>query len=58
MPLWIRKKLWIKELIKDDKRFEEMSVMALNDPSTGSNPIQLTDKDFLQLYKDAYKGEL
>ena len=48
----------LKELIKDDKKFEEMSVMAFNDPSTGGNPIQLSDKDFLQLYKDAYNGKL
>ena len=45
-------------LIKEDKRFEEMSVMAFNDPSTGGNPIKLSDKDFLQLYKDAYNGKL
>ena len=48
----------LKGLIKDDKKFEEMSVMAFNDPSTGGNPIQLTDKDFLQLYRDAYNGKL
>ena len=48
----------LKELIKDDEKFEEMSVMAFNDPSTGGNPIQLTDKDFLQLYRDAYDGKL
>ena len=48
----------LKELIKDDKKFDEMSVMAFNDPSTGGNPIQLDDKDFLQLYKDAYNGKL
>ena len=48
----------LKELIKEDKRFEEMSVMAFNDPSTGGNPIKLSDKDFLQLYKDAYNGKL
>ena len=48
----------LKELIKDDKRFEEMSVMAFNDPSTAGNPIQLSDKDFLQLYKDAFDGKL
>ena len=48
----------LKELIKDDEKFEEMSVMAFNDPSTGGNPIQLTDKDFLQLYRDAYNGKL
>ena len=48
----------LKELIKDDKRFEEMSVMAFNDPSTACNPIQLSDKDFLQLYKDTFDGKL
>jgi len=48
----------LNELIEDDKKFEEMSVMAFNDPSTGGNPILLTEKDFLQLYKDAYNGKL
>ena len=58
----LRKKLSVphtlKELINEDRRFEEMSVMAFNDPSTGGNPIQLNDKDFLQLYKDAFIGKL
>ena len=58
----LRKKLAVphtlKELINDDKKFDEMSVMAFNDPSTGGNPIQLTDNDFLQLYRDAYDGKL
>ena len=48
----------LKELINDDSRFEEMSMMAFNDPSTAGNPIQLTDNDFLQLYKDSYHGKL
>ena len=48
----------LKELINDDSRFEEMSIMAFNDPSTGGNPIQLTDKDFFQLYNDSYYGKL
>ena len=48
----------LKELIKDDEKFEEMSVMAFNDPSTAGNPIQLSDKDFLQLYKDTFDGKL
>ncbi len=58
----IRKKLHIpntlKELIKEDSRFDEMSKMAFNDPSTGGNPIKLTDKDFLNLYQDSYNGNL
>ena len=48
----------LKELINDDSRFEEMSIMAFNDPSTGGNPIQLTDKDFFQLYNNSYYGKL
>ena len=48
----------LKELINDDSRFEEMSVMASNDPSTGGNPIKLMDKDFLLLYQDSYNGKL
>ena len=52
------KRLKDMEVIKDDKKFDEMSVMAFNDPSTGGNPTQLSDKDFLQLYKDAYNGIL
>ena len=48
----------LKELINDDSRFEEMSVMAFNDPSTGGNPIKLNDKNFLLLYQDSYNGKL
>ena len=48
----------LKELINDDKKFDEMSKMALKDPSTGGNPIPLTEKDFLELYKNAYLGKL
>ena len=48
----------LKELINDDTKFEEMSKMALKDPSTGGNPIPLTEKDFLELYKNAYLGKL
>ena len=42
---------FLKELIDDDSNFEKMSVMALNDPSTGSNPIKLNQDDFLKLYQ-------
>ena len=48
----------LKELIDDDSKFEEMSVMALNDPSTSGNPIELNDKDFYKLYKDSFEGKL
>ena len=60
--LYIRKELSIphtlKELIQDDSKFEEMSKMAKNDPSTGGNPITLEIKDFYNLYKDSFSGIL
>ena len=48
----------LKELIGDDTNFKKMSVMALNDPSTGSNPIKLNENDFLQLYQNSFEGIL
>ena len=60
--LYLRKELLIphtlKELIQDDSKFEEMSKMAKDDPSTGGNPISLETKDFYNLYKDSYSGIL
>ena len=62
---WIidfRKKLEIphtlKELIKEDNQLEKMSQMALDDPSTSTNPITLKKDDFLKLYIDSYNGKL
>jgi alcohol dehydrogenase len=60
--LYLRKELLIphtlKDLILDDSKFEEMSKMAKDDPSTGGNPIPLEIKDFYSLYKDSYSGTL
>ena len=60
--LYLRKELLIphtlKELIQDDSKFEEMSKMAKDDPSTGGNPIPLEINDFYNLYKDSYSGIL
>ena len=60
--LYLRKELLIphtlKDLIQDDSKFEEMSKMAKDDPSTGGNPIPLEIKDFYSLYKDSYSGKL
>ena len=60
--LHLRKELLIphtlKELIKEDSKFEEMSKMAKDDPSTGGNPIPLEINDFYNLYKDSYSGIL
>ena len=60
--LYLRKELLIphtlKDLILDDSKFEEMSKMAKDDPSTGGNPITLEINDFYNLYKDSYSGIL
>jgi len=48
----------LKELIHEDTKLEEMSAMALVDPTAGSNPINLNQSDFLKLYQDSFKGIL
>ena len=48
----------LKDLIHEDSKLEIMSEMALNDPSTASNPIKLEKNDFLNLYKNSFKGLL
>jgi alcohol dehydrogenase class IV len=48
----------LKELINDNSKFEEMSIMAKDDPSTGGNPIKLESSDFLDLYINSYDGIL
>tara|TARA_Y100000590_G_scaffold410282_1_gene503190 strand:- start:645 stop:1796 length:1152 start_codon:yes stop_codon:yes gene_type:complete len=48
----------LKDLIKEDSKLEEMSLMALNDPSTFSNPLKLSKDDFFKLYKDSFEGNL
>ena len=45
-------------LIEDDSKFNTMSKMALDDPSTGGNPTKLSQKDFEILYQNAYEGNL
>jgi alcohol dehydrogenase class IV len=48
----------LKDLINDNSKFDEMSKMALQDPSTVGNPIVLNQEDFLQLYKNSFEGNL
>ena len=48
----------LKELIYEDTKLEEMSGMALVDPTAESNPIKLNQHDFLKLYKDSFEGIL
>ncbi len=60
--LELRKKLSIphtlEELIHDDSKFDEMSKMAKEDPSTGGNPILYEVSDFYNLYQNSFKGIL
>ena len=48
----------LKELINDKSKLVKMSKMALQDPSTGGNPVKLDESDFLALYQDSYEGSL
>ena len=48
----------LNAIVEDDSNFEKMSLMALNDPSTSTNPIKLEQSDFLELYKNSYEGIL
>jgi alcohol dehydrogenase len=48
----------LKDLINDESKLSEMSIMAKNDPSTGGNPLPLDLSDFLNLYQDSYNGIL
>ena len=48
----------LEELIHEDTKLEEMSAMALVDPTAGSNPIELNQMDYLKLYKDSFEGVL
>ena len=48
----------LKELINDNSKFEQMSLMPKDDPSTGGNPIKLESADFLDLYINSYNGNL
>ena len=59
----LRKKLNIphklSEVIKEeDLELDRLSKMALNDPSTGGNPIKLTENDMKILYQHSMSGEL
>ena len=47
-----------KEINVDPNDFKKLSKMALEDPSSATNPLKLSEEDFLQLYKDSYFGKL
>src|SRR5690606_10335837 len=48
----------IKGLKMDAKRKAEIAAMAVADPSTGSNPVELTKKAARTLLDDAISGAL
>jgi alcohol dehydrogenase class IV len=63
---------WILELRKDlniphklsdvmdckDIDLDELSLMAFEDPSTGSNPMKINQEDLKEMYKKSISGEL
>ena len=59
----LRKKLdmphKLSEIIKDkDLQLDRLSKMALEDPSTGSNPKKLTETDMKNMYQNSMSGDL
>lgn len=48
----------LDQIIKDDSRFEELSSMAVVDPTAGGNPVALTQANCLELYRGSYLGKL
>jgi len=46
------------DLAVDDARFDEMAVMAVEDPSTGGNPVPLDAAAAMRLFRAAYAGDL
>jgi alcohol dehydrogenase class IV len=46
----------LPELGVDNAKFDELSTMAFNDPSTGGNPRPLTAQDMRQMFEMAYEG--
>jgi alcohol dehydrogenase class IV len=48
----------LKELGVDDARFDEMAVMAVDDPSTGGNPVPFDAAAGRRLFRAAYDGDL
>ncbi|PPR44708.1 MAG: NAD-dependent methanol dehydrogenase [Alphaproteobacteria bacterium MarineAlpha5_Bin11] len=48
----------IKEIGVDPQDFDKLSKMAKVDPSTASNPISLSEDEFIELYKSSYYGKL
>ena len=48
----------LKELGVDDARFDEMAVMAVDDPSTGGNPVPFDAAAGKRLFRAAWEGDL
>jgi alcohol dehydrogenase class IV len=44
----------LKAIVPDETRFEELSRMAVVDPTAGGNPVELTEATCLQLYRQSF----
>lgn len=48
----------IKDIGVDDAQFDRLAAMAVEDPSMGTNPVNLTVADCVALMEQAYEGNL
>ncbi|RAV61039.1 alcohol dehydrogenase, partial [Aerococcus urinae] len=48
----------LKDIGVDLDMIPEAAPMALEDPSTGGNPLPMTVGDYEKLYRDAIEGKL
>lgn len=47
----------LSKIIDDDTQFEKLAKMAVDDPSAGGNPIELTEGACFELYRRSFHGE-
>jgi len=48
----------LNELVEEDKWFSQIGQMAIDDPSAGTNPVQLSASQYQQLFQDACSGKI
>ena len=48
----------IQDIGVDDSRFDELSALAVADPTAAGNPVELSGTDCMRLYQLSYSGDL
>ena len=46
----------LRTIVADDSRFSELAQMAVVDPTAGGNPLELSETDCLELYRQSFDG--